>query len=300
MRPTPLTMPPQVRGLCKVNLALLVFALGLSEPATPLSAQENKPRTDPREAREVLAPRKPAGTPADAQAPTSPATSEGWIVVLAGFREADRQAAADAALPKIRGVAGLEGAFVSARSKSVLIGVGHFKEASDPEAQALLRRVREIVVDGRKVFADAFLAPPTDQTNLGARPEYNLLSARKQFGKRAAATLQVAVYGRRDLANPTAADLAETRRAAEQAAASLRRDGELAFYYHGTRLSMVTVGVFSNDDLKPGASPALEALRKRFPHNLYNGSGIREKTRAGGAAGDLGLQKSEPVAIPER
>ncbi|MFN0010933.1 MAG: hypothetical protein ACKVS8_04730 [Phycisphaerales bacterium] len=280
-----------------------MLALTAGAAHREVCAQATKPAANPKDAREVLAPptaRKPAGAPADAQAPTAAATSEGWTIVLAGFREADRQAAADASLPKIRAVAGLEGAFVSARPKSVLIGIGRFKDASDPEAQTLLKRVREIVVNGQKVFADAFLAPPTDQTNLGARPEYNLLTAREQFGKRAAATLQVAVYGRRDLANPTPADLAETRRAAEQGAASLRRDGELAFYYHGTRLSMVTVGVFSNEDLKPGASPALEALRKRFPHNLYNGSGIREKTRAGGSAGDLGLQKSEPVAIPER
>ena len=249
----------------------------------------------------MFAPKKPPAAPG--QPPTSPgdAGPRVWSIVLASFREGtdeEKRAAAESALPKVKAVRGLEAATLSVRAKGVLMVLGAFADPGAPDAQALLKQVRETTAEGTKPFSDAFFAPPAEEVNLGTRPEHNLLSAREQFGKRAAATLQICVYGRRDLDRPTEADLAEARRAAEEAAAALRRDGELAFYYHGARMSTVTVGVFSNDDLKPGASPALDALKKRYPHNLYNGSGIREKARKGGT--DLGLQKSEVVAIPEK
>ncbi len=298
-----LCRPPILRGFVTATLALAVYA-ACAGRAVAAEAQPTR-----EEAQRILSPRpRPA-----AQAPPAPATSTHWSIVLAAFHEGtdtERQAAADTALAKLRTVPGYEGITTSLRPKGVLITLGAFANPTDPEAQAALKRVRATVIEGQTPFAGAFLLPPADAANLGSRPEHNLLSARAQYGKKAAGTLQVAVYGRRDLDKPTETDLADARRAAEQAAATLRREGELAFYYHGVKLSMVTVGVFSDAELKPGASPALDALKKRYPHNLYNGTGIRETTRpreGGGAAGggpkpgkDLGLQKSEIVAIPER
>ena len=310
---------PCLRGFAWAVVALATVALCESAPGATAACASGcatgqpatpTPRVNPGEGREVFAPKKPpaaptadpkgpAGTPADAPPARADTGPRAWSIVLASFREGteeEQRSAAERALGKIKAVPGLEGAVIGTRPKAALVLLGAFADPGAADAQALLKRVRETTAEGSKVFANAFFAPPAEEVNLGARPEHNLLTAREQFGRRAAATLQICVYGRRDLERPTEADLAEARRAAEEAAAALRRDGELAFYYHGARMSTVTVGVFTDDELKPGASPALDALRKRYPHNLYNGSGIREKARKGGT--DLGLQKSEVVAIP--
>src|SRR5690606_17423075 len=86
-------------------------------------------------------------------------------------------------------------------------------------------------------FATAFLAPPAGDPDPGAIPQYHLSRARIEFGAQSRYTLQIAVY---ESNNP-----AEARRAAEQAAAQLRADGEPAFYYHGPSRSMVTLGAFT-------------------------------------------------------
>lgn len=230
------------------------------------------------------------GTAANAQHQT-------WTVVLAAFRGTDHGKLAEEALPKLRGVPGLEESFISPRGDATFIGIGRFVEASDEQAQKLLEKVRGLTVDGAKLFAQAFLAPPEAGVLTGSRPEFNLVSAKKQFGKSARMTLQVGVYGRDDLAKPTEKDMAEVRKLAEQAVLQLRREGQLAFYYHSPRRSMVTVGVFSDADVKPNESAEIKKLRKIFPHNLYNGQGIREKVTG---LGDLGIQKSFLVEIPER
>jgi hypothetical protein len=78
-------------------------------------------------------------------------------------------------------------------------------------------------------------------------------------------------------------ELAEFRKRAEEAVVSLRREGEEAFYYHGPRGSMVTVGVFGPKDLdvtKPGReSFALREARRKFPFNLVNGAQLLVKTK---------------------
>ncbi|HBS29300.1 MAG TPA: hypothetical protein DEB06_07580 [Phycisphaerales bacterium] len=94
----------------------------------------------------------------------------------------------------------------------------------------------------------------------------NLATARQAFGPAAGYSLQVAVY--------ESAKREDAKRAAEAAAAQLRRDGELAFYFHGAARSSVTVGIFGDRDfdasLQP-RNPAMIALQQRYPLNLLNG-----------------------------
>jgi hypothetical protein len=189
---------------------------------------------------------------------------------------------------------------VQERGRSAVVAVGAFSDPTSPQAEAALKAVRELTIDGKQPFAAAFLAPPGSLANVGRRPELNLLSARQQFGDQARFTLQVGAYGRDDIADrqPTEAELKDVRKAAEDAAAALRAEGELAFYYHGPRRSMVTIGVFTDADAQSVNSPnraELNALRKRFPNNLYNGQGIRE--RVGNSVPRL--QRSQLVEIPQ-
>jgi hypothetical protein len=225
--------------------------------------------------------------------------------VLASYRGEAAAALAEDALNKAR-QAGLSDAYIEQRGPAVVLAVGRYADPSSAESLQRLAQVREVRVSGGRAYLGAFLAPPGDTMNVGTRPEYNLLAARDQFGARARYSLQVAVYGREDLKrDPTEAELKESRKAAEDAAAKLRQEGELAFYFHGPRRSMVCIGVFSDEDLASKSTPEaparsenpdLSALRQRFPHNLYNGAGVREKN----AMGQTKMQTSLLVAIPER
>ena len=74
------------------------------------------------------------------------------------------------------------------------------------------------------------------------------------------------------------------REAAEQAARTLRNDGDESYYYHGPHRSMVLIGLFTYAkafDSHPGGqdtySQAVRQLQKKFPYNALNGRTIIEK-----------------------
>jgi hypothetical protein len=244
----------------------------------------------------------------------SSSAHSGWSVVVAGFRDENRRAMAEEGLRKFQSASGLTSAFIEDRGNVTIIAYGQFDSPTTPEAKAALEKVRTLQValeDGRRgtPFADAFLAPPPDAT--GTLPEFDLRNAKKMKGPDALYTLQVARYGRVDTQAPTPAELAEFRKAAEEATLRLRREGEQAYYYHGPIGSTVTIGIFGKDDFAPGESggkpeyqsPALLALRKRFPNNLVNGAGVKETVKSIGADGrpikTQVLQATRLVAVPK-
>jgi len=189
----------------------------------------------------------------------------------------------------------------------VVMAVGQFSGPDDPEAQRELERVRSIEIDGVKPYRSVVLGPPAPRIVYGSIPEYDLRLARERLGPDALYTLQIGVYGRADRTEtPSGSELQEYRQLAEQAASELRAQGERAFYYHGGARSTVTVGVFGPEDHDPYAGPEAESerlreARRRHPHNLLNGLGIREKLpgRPGTSERDYRIQSSRLVRIPE-
>jgi hypothetical protein len=135
-------------------------------------------------------------------------------------------------------------------------------------------------------------------------PDLDLRNARSTFGEdRAQVTLQVGIYCRMDDRKPTAAELAEFRKAAEAAAIELRRGGELAFYYHGPERSTVTVGLFTQKDLNDGTggeSDDLREARQKHPSALVNGMGLRQSEIVPGSKKKGELQKSFLVTVPKK
>jgi hypothetical protein len=265
-----------------------------SKPSTPpVKSPEKsaKPRLD--NPKDVFGPA--SKTPAKAEGAES-----GWSIILVVFRGEDQADLAKLALAKVQGEGGLPEAVIEKRGAATAIAFGHFTSGDGPDAVAELRRVQEMTVSGQKPYRYALLAPPPNKADPGTIPQYNLSQARVLFGDAAMYTLQVCVYGREDLDHATEKELTEARRAAEQAALKLRQEGEMAFYYHGPRRSMVTVGVFDSTDFDAEA-PTLKSARlkdamRRHPNNLYNGAGISEK-RKGEVKGRL--QPSMLVAIPK-
>lgn len=225
----------------------------------------------------------------------------GWTVVLAGFRGDDAKALANTAMLKIRELPECSEAFVEQRGATHIVGLGRFDSPGDAAARQLLQRVRTMEVGQQRPFASAVLFPPdTNNLNSGvtgmAKPEWNLTKVRELFGKEARYTLQIATFGGPQPGQGTADELAQARIDAETATSTLRKQGELAFYYHSPRMSTVTVGLFDDATLDNPLDPDLVALRKKYPNRLHNGAGL--KTRVNGGR-DV-LEDSKLVAVPER
>lgn len=239
-----------------------------------------------------------SSTPTPTATPTTSPAASDWTIALATFRGDAAEQSAQAFLQQIRSVPSLSGAFVERRGQGIIVALGRFSGPGTPEGTAALARVHSTVIDNKTPFATAFLAPPDSQSQQGTIPEYNLTRAKQLFGKPAQWTLQIGIYGLADPSKrPTDSDLKEIRQRAEEAVFKLRREGELAFYYHGRERSTVTIGIF--DDQAAGAvqgvaeSQTLRAARERFPYNLLNGAAIRTRQ-----AGREVLQPSVVVRIP--
>lgn len=238
---------------------------------------------------------------ASASGASEPTTAEAWSIVLATFRGEGQMDAARVVLRRMQTEGRLPEAFIERRGPATCIAYGRYAGPDDEWAQRDLKRIQEMEFRGLRPYWIAYLAPPYTGTMIGSRPEYNLLSAKARFGANALYTLQVGAYGRDDLEHPKEADLAEARKKAEEAAAILRQEGEAAFYYHGGRLSMVTIGVFDSSDFDPETptlqSARLRQARERHPYNLYNGQGVRVRVRG---SDKWQMQRSALVNIPQK
>lgn len=265
------------RARLLVALALLaaVSAPGACSSGEGASRDELR-----REGRQVFA---------DVSSPgQTPVRPPAWRIALAVFSGPDAVARANAVLPIVQREGGIPEAFVEPRKSGAIIAYGAYDAPDSRQAQRDLERIRAMQVDGRRVYPRAFLAPPQGGVS-GAIPEWNLATAREQYGQTMKYTLQVAVY--------EANRRAEAMRLAEQAAATYRRDGELAFYYHGPNRSMVTIGVFGDRDFDPSSgrmSQELQELVARHPAHLYNGMGVRETL----SDGSTRTQPPQLVRIP--
>lgn len=272
--------------------AFLVFPAVVAQPG-------GDPGYNPKEAPGLFPKdgRRP-GAPSGDQPGNGKTEAGAWTIVLVAFRGPDADQMAQLGLDKVRKVAGLTDAYVDKRVRSTIVAVGRYADPDSKQAHEDLKRIREMIVERTRPFASAFMAPPERSGPLGKRPEYDLVNARQQFGAKAAKyTLQIGAYGPADpTKTATPEERADARKAAEQAAEQLRRDGEMAFYYHGPNLSMVTIGVFGDEVLDKFEPPDLAALKQRFPHNLYNGAGVRDTRNLTGKGV---MVASKLVRIPE-
>lgn len=213
----------------------------------------------------------------------------GWSIVLATFSgagHAERAREVVSASAQALSGAGVPNVRAESRGRGSAVVAGSYPGPGDARAMRDLESVRRVQGPDGPAFASAFLAPPSGGAEAGEIPRFHLSRAKEEFGPRVRYTLQVAVYEspRRE----------EAMRAAEQATLALRSEGEAAFYYHGPARSMVTIGAFTDEDVRGDAfgragSRSLEELRARRPLNLFNGNQPLMERRPGSA---------EPVAQP--
>lgn len=159
------------------------------------------------------------------------------------------------------------------RSRAVSSGsavvMGGYTGPDDERAQRDLEYVKSLVSGGVRPYAMAILVPPPVEQ--GDNTRYSLVEAAKGMEPIFTHTLQVAVF---------AGDEAQRRADAERYTQQLRRQGQEAYYFHGRRVSSVTIGAFTSRDfdLNTGVvSARLEKLQEEFPHNLYNGEIQRDR-----------------------
>ena len=242
----------------------------------------------------------PGEAPADPDGVVEPT----WWSVLVAAVPSGRMDDARRMLDTIHGT-GLTEAYIALRDKRPVIAFGRYQDPADPDAQAGLQRVRRTSVGDVSPFGAAMLMPPVVANTGSAADDANLRTVRQRFSKSDAAyTLQIGVYGRGDLGKPTPEELRIFRNEAEKAVRQLRAQGEQAFYYHGPNMSMVTVGVLSEEDHDGSTQPPVESfrlreLRRKYPNNLLNGQGIMDTIRT--ETGPVKrLQASRLVAIPDK
>jgi len=265
---------------------LLQVALGCASSGSPASSDMSLEELA-RQSEAVLGDIGEGAGSARADSP-SDAGADQWRIVLATISGDNAMDQAREALPNLRAQADLSQARIEQRQDGAAIVYGGYDSAQSEQAQKDLRRIRNIEVQGVRVFGRAFLAPPA-AGRTGQDANLNLANVRQSGDEDALYTLQVGVY--------ESDDRRQAMRAAEQAARVYRQQGEQAFYYHGPNRSMVTIGVFDEDDFDPQTgemSQTLQALRQRHPHHLYNGQGVRETL----PNGEKRLQSTKLVRIP--
>ncbi|MEQ8316240.1 MAG: hypothetical protein RIE77_10225 [Phycisphaerales bacterium] len=220
-----------------------------------------------------------------------------WTIVLAAFRGEEAPQAARFALGRVSSEFGLTEARLEERGDAIVLAYGRFEGPGDPRAASELERLQNIERQDVKPFEQALLTPP--QPRPGSNPQYDLLNVRQAFGAQYAYTLQIGSYGRSDGRQPSESERREARQAAERAVATLRSEGEQAFYFHGPNFSSVTVGLFRADDVDPQTglrSAAFYDLQQKFPYNLLNGAQRTVKLEGSAAQ----AQRSVLVRIPSR
>ncbi len=242
----------------------VVCVLIVSCPVLAQWPERSKPR--PSAVPRTMSPETAPGPKREAEDAVPALKASGWSIVLESHSGAGAMARAQSRLSAVSSDSGRSDAFVRATSRGAAIVAGAYGGPEAAEARADLALVRGRLVDGNLAFSQAFFAPPREAVDPGQVPEVNLLSARQVFGRGKEYTLQIGFYQSKK------SD--DAKRAAEQAALQLRREGELAFYYHGPTMSVVTVGVFGDGDFDQGLRPknaAILALQERYPLNLHNG-----------------------------
>ncbi len=211
----------------------------------------------------------PSGAGGDGTAASGAAAergSLGWGVFLQRFGGAGATREARLAAEEVKRALGRTDVFVRTTESGAAVVLGSFASFDAAAAQAALAEAKAFRTrSGVRPFASAILVPPPFE-HVSEMPQFDLERAVASAQRPVAFSLQIEQYD--------AADRSERARVAEQRVLELRRAGEEAFYYHGLRFSVVTVGLFGRaeyDPLLERASPRIEELQERFPQMLLNG-----------------------------
>ncbi len=241
--------------------------------------------------------RGPAGSTAGA--------STVWVIVLATFpSETGALAAADNMMRQLRTLAPQLGElWVHSTGSGAMVVSGRYDSVENPDAQAALRLIKAVQIQGQPAFARAMLTRvKLRPVGLGMHP-FSLMSVRLRYPNLDPLyTLEVGIWGDFESGQLTVKQIHEK---AETQTRELRNLGFEAYFYHDDdkRLSVVSVGVFDHTAIDPRSGmygPRLQSLLDKFPAHLVNGETLLEPIDGRDASRGTRVQKPMPVLIPKR
>ncbi len=213
----------------------------------------------------------------------------GWAIQLESFEGASRFRRASDLIRRLTHRNAVTDLWFQDHEGKTTVYRGRYDHLTDLEAQKALMQTRAIEDEGARPFENVQLI------SLGGEQSQPLGSAdlRSHAGQ-GFYTLQIMFY------DPDYGP--DYRDAAEQAAATLRMDGNKAFYYHGPNRSMVTIELFTDADFDQDGpvriyGPRMLAAQEKFPNNLANGLTMLE-TISDGRKAEKRPQPSFVVRVP--
>ncbi|MFO0827530.1 MAG: hypothetical protein U0572_05210 [Phycisphaerales bacterium] len=231
---------------------------------------------DPGDEIDAPAPLPPTKLPT---APKEGAAADGsltWSVLVMTFAHEDHAEAARAMRERLAArYPELRDAFVQRVAGGSVLVVGRFKGPDDPAAQAKLKEIKALTVDGQRAFPTAMLT----RTATSSEPPgpFDVSKLRERFPTIIPLySLQVAAwstFGEKSLSPQ------DIRAAADRYCKELRAKGYEAWVHHddSTHTSIVTVGHFDSsayDSKSTLFSADVQALMKKFPRHLLNGEEV--------------------------
>lgn len=220
---------------------------------------------------------------------------DGYAIVLKRYDGPRRQREAESLVRKLATELNVPDIWVREESGQAVVYRGRYADARRSTAQNDLRQTQMLVLDDKRPFSDASLVP----LSVGSVVAYNPVDL-KQVRMAGYYTLQVAFFD--ENAGP------DYRQLAENYARELIQKGDKAFFYHGPKMSLVTVGLFDDSDIlqvqqdgpagipiiAQAYGPRVKELQQKFPNNLGNGMTVVEK----GPDGVSRTQTSFLVPVP--
>ncbi len=196
----------------------------------------------------------------------------GWTIFVKEFTGPNAATQAQQEIAVLQAHARLTGLWYRTEQARVSLYRGQYTAGTLPEAQYDLEQVQAVEIDGERPYAGAIIVSLSgDRRTALSRWDLRLYPGYY--------SLQIGVYDSQFDE--------DYRKAAEQFAEKVRRDGKKAYYYHGPNRSMVTVGLFTDEDFElvdgPGGMQvmsyghAIRQLQESYPHNLLNGRTIVER-----------------------
>lgn len=209
----------------------------------------------------------------------SASSTHQWTIGLGRFEGAGHRERADAARKQLAARTGFPDLWVGEDANASMLYAGHYPSPQDKQARTDLDQWQRLRASGKVTLPAAMLVPITPVAGAPGTAGPSDLDLRSAAA-RGLYTLQIGFY------EDAQGKSEDYKKAAEQAATALRKDGYQAYYYHGPNRSMITIGVFGPEALTDKGNGEVVyadevlALQRRFPYNLANGETIRE-TRAG-------------------
>lgn len=198
--------------------------------------------------------------------------TEGWAILLGEFEGEGAEKQAKALAERIERETPLTQVWIKKWEDRFAVVRGTYYDTNQEIARLDLRQTRMMPLGEERPFEQAVFVPLAD----GAQASSNRYNLRNYVGSY---SLQVGFYD--EAFGP------EYRKAAEEMARVLREDGDEAYFYHGPNISMVTVGLFTEEDFdyvadaygtrKQVYGPAIRELQEKYKYNLGNGVTLEEK-----------------------